>query len=524
LAIGFFAIAVGIVARVEGLDRKLFWQDEAFSMLRITGHVDADLYALFDGSVRGPESILAVERLAPKHGIGATLSSLSEEPQRGPLYYIAARAWADVFGDGVARMRAFSALLGIAGIGFAFLLGRRVARGNLGGVMLAALVAVAPIEVRFSGQVREYVAIACATLATAWLLLRAFESGTVLRWAAYAGSLLVGLFVSPLFVTMLGAHFVTACVAARRSRAKFVGWLAAACVSCLLFSPWFLQSLEAAPAHARDVSWLLGAYRPEALVMKWVFNVGAVFFDAEVARTTLAVALVPILAIVILAIASAFRRGDAVARALALCTTFAAVALVVCVDIVRNARYEGITRYQMTTWVGIDLLVVMLLAGWIDSDHQRLRSAGVVAFAFLVGCGTFCAVFDRSYSLWWDDNEHIDERRVAATIAAPRVPALVVATDDGNSGAYALVLARYLPPDTKLLLYRGPLPSLPVFAGDTYAFVPQADALAELERRRPGGVRNVSPESGLSIPDLRSSAGGAAADAARIDNTLWLVR
>jgi hypothetical protein len=132
-------------------------------------------------------------------------------------------------------------------------------------------------------------------------------------------------------------------------------------------------------------------------------------------------------------------------------------------------------------------------------------------------------VFDRSYALWWNNNEHIDERRVAATIAATGVPALVVATDDGNTGENVLVLARYLPPDTKMLLYHGALPVLPAFAGHTYAFVPQADALAELEGRRPGGLRNVSPEAGVAIPDLRSSDAGGAADAARIDNTLWLV-
>jgi hypothetical protein len=231
--------------------------------------------------------------------------------------------------------------------------------------------------------------------------------------------------------------------------------------------------------------------------------------------------LVPILALVAIAIANAFRGGDAVRRALALAMTFAAVALVIGVDIVRHAHYEGVTRYQMTTWVGIEALVAMLLAGWVGSERRIVRWAGVASFAFLVACGTFCSVFDRSYALWWDDNEHIDERRVAETIAASGTPAFVLASDNLGTGEYVLVLARYLPPGTKLLLYHGPVPALPAFAGNTYAFVPQADALAELERRLP---RNVSPAIGLAIPDLRSSAEGNAADAARPDNALWLLR
>jgi uncharacterized membrane protein len=524
LALALFAVIAGTIARIDGLSGKLFWQDEAFSMLRITGHVESDLYGLFDDTVRTPESMLAIERLAPGRGVGATLSSLSEEPQRGPLYYMLARVWAGIFGDGIVRMRAFSALLGIGGIGFAFLLGRRIAGGDVGGAMLAALVALAPIDVRFSGQVREYVAIADTTLASAWLLLRAFERGSALRWISYAASLLVGLFVSPLFLTMVGAHFVAACVVARRSRTEFVAWCLAAGVPCLIFSPWLVQSLAAAPAHARDVSWLLGTYPLSALVTKWIFNIGATFFDAEIAHRPLAIVLVPILALVAIAIANAFRRGEAVRRALALAMTFAAAALVIGVDIVRHAHFEGVTRYQMTTWVGIEALVAMLLAAWVGSERRAVRWVGVASFAFLVACGTFCSVFDRSYALWWDDNEHIDEQRVAETIAASGAPALVLASDDLNTGEYALVLARYLPRDTKLLLYHGPVPALPAFAGNTYAFVPQADALAELERRLPGSVRNVSPAIGLAIPDLRASAEGNAADAARPENALWRLR
>ena len=154
LALALFAVIAGTVARLVGLNRKLFWQDETFSMMRISGHVERDLYGIFDGRVHTAGSIVAIERLVPGRGIGATLSSLSDEPQRGPLYYAVARVWAGAFGDEVGRMRLLSVLLGVAGIGFAFLLGRRIAGGTLGGAILAGLVAIAPVEVRCSGQVR----------------------------------------------------------------------------------------------------------------------------------------------------------------------------------------------------------------------------------------------------------------------------------------------------------------------------------------------------------------------------------
>jgi uncharacterized membrane protein len=510
-----------MVARLDGLNRKLFWQDETFSMMRVSGHVEGDLYRIFDGRVHTAGSIVAIERLVPGRGIGATLSSLADEPQRGPLYYIAARVWAGTFGDEVGRMRLLSVLLGAAGIGFAFLLGRRIAGGLVGGAMLAGLVAIAPVEVRFSGQVREYVAIADATLASAWLLLRAIERGSALRWIWYAASLIVGLFVSPLFVTIVAAHCVAVVVGARTPRKQLFAWCGAAGVACVAFAPWLAWSLAAAPAHARDISWLTGAYGPFALATKWAFNVGVDFFDAEVARRFFALALVPIGVIVVLAIASALRVGDLFSRALALATTFAAVALVVGIDLLRHANYESVTRYQMTTWVGIDVLVAMLLARAVASERRGRRMAGVAAFAFLIACGTFCALFDRSYALWWDNNEHIDESRVAATIAGGGTDPLILADDDGTT-QYVLVLARYVPAETRLLLFHKALPVLPAFAGPIYAFVPDSATIDRLRRLRGVTLQNVSPPLVVAIPTLRSSADGGAY-AARPDNTLWQI-
>jgi uncharacterized membrane protein len=522
LALALFAVIAGTVARLDGLNRKLFWQDETFSMMRISGHVERDLYGIFDGRVHTAGSIVAIERLVPGRGIGATLSSLSDEPQRGPLYYAVARVWAGAFGDEVGRMRLLSVLLGVAGIGFAFLLGRRIAGGTLGGAILAGLVAIAPVEVRFSGQVREYVAIADATLASAWLLLRAIERGSALRWICYTASLLVGLFVSPLMVTIVAAHCVAVVVGARTPRKQLFAWCASAGVACIAFAPWLAWSLAAAPAHARDISWLTSAYGPSALATKWAFNVGVDFFDAEVARRFFAIALVPIGVIVVLAIAGALRRGDDLfCRTLALATTFAAVALVVGVDLLRHASYESVTRYQMTTWVGIDVLVAMLLARAVASERRVLRTAGVASFAFLIACGTFCALFDRSYALWWDNNEHIDESRVAATIARGGTDTLIVA--DGNGTAqYVLVLARYVPPETKMLLFHGTLPVLPAVGGRIYAFVPDSATIDQLRRLRDFTLQNVSPSLIVAIPTLRSSTDGGAY-AARPDNTLWQI-
>jgi uncharacterized membrane protein len=522
--IALLAVAIGVVARLDSLGHKLFWQDEAYAMLRVTGHEQADLDRLFDGRTHAASELLAVDRLDARRGLPATLASLREEPQRGPLFYVTARVWAAALGDGVARMRLLSACVGIAGIGFAFLLGRRLA-GGTGGAVLAALVAISPIEVRFSQQVREYEAIAAATLASAWLLLRAFERRSFARWTAYAGSLIAGLFVSPIFGAVVVAHGIVAAVAARRDgRAVFSGWFAAIVLAGAVCAPWFLASLAAASGHANDLAWLRAPYSLKSYAVKWGFNAGAAFFDAEFARVRYGVVLVPILALELAAVVSAgLWPRDAVVRALALATLTCSLVPLVALDVVQRAHFESVTRYQMTTWIGIDIVVALLVARACAAGGNAAR-AGAAAFAFLVACGTFSAAFARPYDLWWDDNEHLDERTVGAAIARG-APAPVLATKDGSAEPYALVLSRYLPAATPMLLYGVVVPSLPPAPSRIYVFAPEARIVGELTRRvaPERTMRNVSPAIGLTIPDLRSPRDALADAALRADNALWSI-
>jgi len=522
--IALLAVAIGIVARLDSLGHKLFWQDEAYAMLRITGHEQADLDRLFDGRTHPASALLAVDRLDARRGLPATLASLREEPQRGPLFYLTARAWAAAFGDGVARMRLLSACVGIAGIGFAFLLGRRIA-GRTGGAVLAALVAISPIEIRFSQQLREYEAIAVATLASAWLLLRAIERPSFARWAPYAASLIAGLFVSPLFGAVVVAHGVVAAAGARRDgRAVFFGWCVAAAVAGAVFAPWLAGSLATASGHAKDIAWLRAPYSLEAYAVKWAFNAGASFFDAEFARVRYGVVLVPILALEAAAVLSAcVWPRDAVVRALAFATLSCSLIPLVALDVAQGAHFESVTRFQMPTWIGIDIVVALLIARASAAGGNAAR-AGTAAFAFLVACGTFSAVCARPYDLWWDDNEHLDERAVGAAIARG-VPAPVLATKDGSAEPYALVLSRYLPAATPMLLYGRVVPPLPPAPSWVYVFAPDARVVGELTRRvaPERTLRNVSPAIGLTIPDLRAARDARADAALRSDNALWSI-
>jgi len=526
LAIAVLAIAIGIFARFDRLDRKLFFQDEAFSLLRLSGHTLGDYEKLFDGKVRTAGAIAEVMRVTPQHGLGDAFSSIvREEPQRGPLFYLAARLWIDAFGESIAAMRAFPAMLGVLGIGLAYLLGARLGRAPPLGIILAAFVAVSPFHIRYSQQLREYVLVADLTFLSTWLLLRALDRPGWVRWSSYAISLIFSFYASVELVLLALAHglfvWVTTRASGKRPLAQFA---LVALAAGLAYAPLVLAELGGRHWAQNGVSWEITAYPLSSFLIKWAFNFGAVFYDHEFAGVRWAVLLVPVLLIEAYAYVRVLGGAwvDGQIRVLGLALTAAALIPLVVLDLILRARFEAATRYQVTTWIGAELVVAGVIASALASQESRARTWSLVALTYLLACGAFAAFADRSYVVWWDNNEHISEKAVAAIVSQDR-HALVIADDNDYQSTEILVLCRYLAPSTDVMLFHGPLPNVTVGREPVYLFLPTAAVRRQLLRGLDAGLglKNVSPDIGIDIPDLRPPA--SAPRTVEPGNALWRV-
>jgi uncharacterized membrane protein len=519
MIVALLGIGCGVIARYAQLEPRLFWQDEAVAAVRISGHGASDYVPLFDGRIHAASELAAMQVLAPGRGIGETFASIvREEPQRNPLYYVAARLWAGIFGDGIAALRAFSATLGLIGIGLGYVLGARLTRSPLGGLILAALIAVSPVQLRYSQQVREYILFADLVALSLWFFLRALDRPAWSRWAAYGGAVAAGLYAGPQFVVLalgLGLVFVRSRNYGRRT---IVGFVLASLAALVLFAPWFYLNIHAAPHTSSDVAWASGPYPLQSFVVKWAFNIGAVFFDTELATRALAIFLVPIYAIVGFALYRLYRAPhDEAIQKLVWIPIFASSLPLVLFDIVRHAHYEAVTRYQLTTWIGIELAVALVLAGAMTSLNRAARAGASVAFAYLIACGAFAAFAGGRYTVWWDNNEHFSEAAVARTIAAQPGATVVIELAKQN---YALVLSRYLPPQTKLLLYTQRLPDSALrLPAPAFAFLPSANERTQLAAARIR-LENASPATELAVPDLRAQDPSGDDDISA-QNALW---
>jgi len=296
-------------------------------------------------------------------------------------------------------------VLGIAGIALAFFVGRRLG-GADGGPMLAALVALSPVAIRFSQQFREYVLVADVTLLTAWLLLRALVLLPLLSLALLACAMAVR--------------------EARRSRA---------------------------------------------------------------ARLTIATVLATSVPLAVL-------------------------------DAWHHAHFSLVTRYQMTTWIGLQMAVAFALATAANSQRLAVRRLAVCGFVVIAGAGLGAAALDREYAEWWDNNDHVSESAVGAVVRA-HAEAVVVSSDAPEGLFNTFVLARYLAPDTPMLLIGSKTPRTVPRGTTVFLFAPSSALRTRIAERLAMPPHNVSPDIGLAIPNLNAAR---ADDPMREDNALWIVR
>ncbi len=165
-----------------------------------------------------------------------------------PLYFLALKGWAALFGDGEAALRSLAAIAGVAAVaGTATALrelrslderpgdGRPTAR-DPAPALAAALLALSPLQVHLARQVRGY-SLAAALLAWAALALaRALRGAGPRSWVAAAALALAAAYVhhvAALSAAALAA-FAAAALAARRRESPRAARGAAAALAILV--------------------------------------------------------------------------------------------------------------------------------------------------------------------------------------------------------------------------------------------------------------------------------------------------
>jgi hypothetical protein len=189
--------------------------------------------------------------------LSGVLTQVAGSESTPPLYYLLAWAWSAVLGTGEAALRSLSALLGIATVAVAWLLGRRLAgtgphgTGERAAALAALLTACCPLLVWFSQEARAYALLAFLGALSALLALRAREEPAARRLAAWAVFAVLALTTHYFAAFLIAAEAVWLLVVLRGRRPVLVA-VGGVTVSTLALAPLALAQRE------RDLASFIG--------------------------------------------------------------------------------------------------------------------------------------------------------------------------------------------------------------------------------------------------------------------------
>jgi uncharacterized membrane protein len=500
-AIVALALVIGSYARLTHIDTKLFFQDEAFTALRVSGHSERAYRAqYFTGGVHTAGEIAALMTRDPNTDARSVVALLAtEDPHHAPLYYVLDRWTIDALGSSIAGYRSLSVALGLLAIVAAYFFGVTALRSPLGGATLAALVAASPFHILYAQMAREYSLFACVTLASCAFAIRAIANPSRTDYVTYAVSVALGMYTDPLFALVVAAQAICAFVASRTDRRTLLRWCAAAAMGVASYLPWAANSISHHGNIEGQLEWGMSTYSLAALAQKWAFNIGAVFFDGEFAKLLLAPVALVCIAIAVAAFAYAIARAKKLpAIVLGFALTCVPIVTFVTLDALEGSHFATIPRYA----------------------NARAYRYAIAAFAFLIVAGSASALIDAGYANWWTNNDQVAFQVVARDVNAAADP-LVISEARWH---VPLVLAWYLKPSVPLLLFVAPhLPPIPAHAS-TFLVTPTQEVETEVAARlKPReALENVSPAARTAIAAFHKEL-HANPNAITPDNALWRV-
>jgi uncharacterized membrane protein len=496
-------VALGCAARFVDLDAKFWFYDEAVTALRVSGYTTTEAHVGLAGKTLSPAGFLVYQRVDPQHGVLDTVRSLAyNDPQHPPVFFVAARLWAGAVGTSISSLRALAALFGVCCVLSMYWLGRELFTDRVTPLAIAALTALAPVEVLYSQIAREYSLWGAAAAASSAAFLRAVRRGSLWTWSVYTVLLAIGLLIYPLTVFVAGAHLAFALSRRSAVRGRLKPLLASIAAAFVLFLPWVYEMVKHRGVFASGTDWTKVATPFGDTIRVWLVEAGLPFVDnpglsGPFSAGTLLLALLTA-ALVVTAFAHLWIRGP---RGAALFASFlvGTIAPFAAADLVLGGDRSLIPRFVLPALLGLEIPVAFLISNLVRSTNWRPRAAGLVILAAVITATSISYARSVGAAVWWDDDDGVAAVNVAVARLLAHTPHARLISD-GN--ANALELSHYLSPNTQILVthnltMRTLLPSrqttLVYGSPDSDSGTRLANAVAAIDRAHPGTLKPLHP-------------------------------
>ncbi len=457
-------LILGIFFRFVNLDKKVYWHDEVYTSLRISGYNGEQVVEqLFNGQVIGVQDLLKFQRLSDEKGLKDTIDVLVEHPEHPPLYYLMARFWVQLFGSSVAVTRSLSALISLLVFPCIYWLCWELFESSVVGWMAIALVAVSPFHVLYAQEAREYSLWTVTILLSSASLIKAIKLNTkpsdkinnLMAWGLYTVTLALNFYVSLLSVFIAISNAVYVIVMERfRWTSKVTALILSSSSGLLLFTPWILVIINHISELQSKTNWSNTSVSLVHLLSQWELHLSSIFIDLHPRINGIIAPRILLLLLIFVGYSLYFLyRHTSRLVWLFIFTLIGVTALgLILPDLILGGVRSSVSRYFIPCYLGIQVTI----AYWLSNakfSRRRILPAIMIAVLITVG-GVSCAISSQA-NTWWNKLVSYHNPEIASIINKANRPLVISNNYDINLGNL-LSISYLLEPKVQLLLVMEP--------------------------------------------------------------------
>lgn len=410
-------LIVGIFFRFAYLDQKVYWYDETYTSLRVSGFTEAEMVPkVFNGQVMTIADLHQYQRPSPlKTEIDTMQSLAAEEPQHPPVYYVMARLWTRGLGSTIATLRSLSAFNSLLVFPCIYWLCWELFKSPLTGWLAVGLTAVSPFHLAYAQEARQYSLWMALILLSSTLLLRAYRKQTGWGWVLYAGSIVLNLYTYSFSALVVLAHGVYIAVMERfRLNHTTRSFLLAATSSIVAFIPWILAISANLTQVNTTTEWTGSRISLPLLGVRWLGNLSRVFVDINLSSgvefgltnpVTYAAILfsLSVTFLVGYSLYFLYRKASRSTGLFILLLIGVPLLSLVVPDLVLGGLRSGVARYSIPCYLGVQVAVAYLLTMQLTSNYSNLNYPTFwrLVSGLVVSAGFFSCVLFSQTPVWW---------------------------------------------------------------------------------------------------------------------------
>lgn len=415
-----FIIILGVIVRLINLDNRVYWKDEVFTSLRVSGYTEEQVIKnLYDGSVLSSEDL---DKYQQTHffnnPIGTVYGLAKEEAQLPPLYFLLVKLWVSVFGNSVTITRSFSAILSIISCLALYLLCRELFEFNGVAWLAMALLSVSPFYVVYSQEARPYSLWLLTILLSNWMLLRSLRLNNKLNWKVYALTIVLGLYTSPFSLFLnLGQGVYVLLMGQLRFNKIVKQYLMSLIIGILGFSPWLAIIVIRYHQIKGRTNWSSSNYENGLieLIFNLLRNMTRTFVDFELLNAPFSyfsqypliylIVVIPVTLLVSYSVYFLCRNTSKSTWLFMISWILSTAFPLILADIILGGRRSGTARYLLPCYLGLQISVAYFLATGIRNSNLIWKQKVFQLITIFICCTGLASSFYISFqSFWWNND------------------------------------------------------------------------------------------------------------------------